>query len=336
MIGFISRVPSSLRIYTPEAERDKIENLPGTQNLELLFNQFSGYLKIGPKKTKKIHYWFVESQGNSTVDPLAFWTNGGPGCSGLLGLFTEQGPFRPNRDKTLSLNEYSWNKVANMVFIESPCGVGFSYSLDTNRDYSNNDAQTAQDNYELIQEFLKRFPEYEKNPLYISSESYGGHYLPTWAKKIVTENDKLKNMSSNSSADNGFPRVLNFKGFAVGNPYTNLYSGTGAMLETFWGRQLIPKSLWDSYYSRWPDGCGVEVLILIALIRVLSMKYVFRVLLTLILTVAQTFTAFTLFIYVLACTYVRMYVSHPTCVAFGLPPFATDLSYTIWASDTHQ
>lgn len=49
---------------------------------------------------------------------------GGPGCSGLLGFFTEQGPFRPNGAMELEFNEYSWNRVANMVFIESPCGVG--------------------------------------------------------------------------------------------------------------------------------------------------------------------------------------------------------------------
>jgi carboxypeptidase C (cathepsin A) len=99
---------------------------------------------------------------------------GGPGCSGLLGFFTEQGPFRPKKDMTLSINEYAWNKVSNMVFIEAPCGVGYSYS-DVEADYHTNDAQTAQDNYDLIQAFFDRFPEYRSNRMYISSESYGGH-----------------------------------------------------------------------------------------------------------------------------------------------------------------
>ena len=99
---------------------------------------------------------------------------GGPGCSGLLGFFTEQGPFRPNKDMTLSINEYAWNKISNMVFIEAPCGVGYSYS-DVEADYHTNDDQTAQDNYDLIQAFFERFPEYRSNRMYISSESYGGH-----------------------------------------------------------------------------------------------------------------------------------------------------------------
>ncbi len=75
---------------------------------------------------------------------------------------------------TLSLNEYAWNKISNMVFIEAPCGVGFSYSDDKD-DYVTGDAQTAADNYAMIQAFFQRFPEYSKNDMYISSESYGGH-----------------------------------------------------------------------------------------------------------------------------------------------------------------
>jgi carboxypeptidase C (cathepsin A) len=43
------------------------------------------------------------------------------------------------------------NKNANFLFIEQPAGVGFSYSDDV-RDYTTGDAQTALDNYALIQQ----------------------------------------------------------------------------------------------------------------------------------------------------------------------------------------
>jgi carboxypeptidase C (cathepsin A) len=102
--------------YTEAALADQVTNLPGAEKLDFKFNQFSGYLNIpgvSGEDTKFMHYWFTESEGSSK-DPVAFWTNGGPGCSGLIGFMTEQGAFRPDKDMSLSLNEFAWNKVANM------------------------------------------------------------------------------------------------------------------------------------------------------------------------------------------------------------------------------
>ena len=225
--------------YTQEALADQVTALPGAENLDITFNQFSGYLTVDG--TKQMHYWFVESINDPANAPVAFWTNGGPGCSGLLGFLTEQGPFRPNKDMTLSFNEYAWNQVANMVFIESPVGVGYSYSTaeDTSDDYQMDDAETAADNYALIQAFMQRFPEYNSNSMYISSESYGGHYMPTLAKEIVDQNAAGQN-----------PK-LNFKGFAVGNPFTETYSGTPAMIDTYWGHQMIAAPV----YKEFTDEC---------------------------------------------------------------------------------
>jgi len=64
-----------------------------------------------------------------------------------------------------------------MLYVEQPAGVGFSYSDDPD-DYTTGDAQAASDNYVLIQQFLERFPERKSNDFYITSESYGGHYIP--------------------------------------------------------------------------------------------------------------------------------------------------------------
>jgi cathepsin A (carboxypeptidase C) len=81
---------------------------------------------------------FVESQRSPSSDPLLIWLTGGPGCSSLGALLTEWGPFRVNPDgATLSINPYAWNREANVLAIESPAGVGFSYS--SNNDVSNND-----------------------------------------------------------------------------------------------------------------------------------------------------------------------------------------------------
>jgi len=221
--------------YGPDALADKIVELPG---LSTPLNQFSGYITLAGTQ-KHIHYWLVEADVPDA--PLVFWTNGGPGCSGLIGFMTEQGPFYPDTDGNLIPNDYAWNKLANMVFLEQPVGVGFSYSDDAD-DYHIGDDQAAQDNLATILGFLELFPEFAKTPLYLTSESYGGHYLPTWSAAIIDYNDGLS----------GSAQRINFQGFAVGNPYTDYYSGTGAEMETYWGKQLLPKPLWDKYVA---NGC---------------------------------------------------------------------------------
>lgn len=230
---------------TPEAEADRVTMLPGGDAIKQSFG-FSGYLAINGSEglSKMQHYWYVPSQDGNPSAPLAFWTNGGPGCSGLLGAFTEQGPFlTKSADGTLTENEYAWNKNVHMVFIEQPCGVGFSYSTasNTKEDYKANDASAALDNFNLIQAFLVRFPNLRENSLYLTSESYGGHYLPTLSKVIVDKNSE------------GASPQLNFKGFAVGNPATTEYSITPAMLDTYWGHQIIPKPLWDKFTDKCSD-----------------------------------------------------------------------------------
>jgi hypothetical protein len=102
---------------------------------------------------------------------------GGPGCSGLYAFAVEHGPFFWTVDGELFANPYSWNLHANILYVETPVGVGFSYS-DVQDDYITGDAQTAIDNYMLIIKFLERFPERQSNDLYVASESYGGHYIP--------------------------------------------------------------------------------------------------------------------------------------------------------------
>lgn len=134
------------------------------------------------------------------------------------------------------MNPYTWNQRTNIVYIESPTGVGFSYSTSAS-DYKSSDDSTAVDNYNLIQQFFDRFPEYSTNSLYLTSESYGGHYIPILAKLIVIEN---KSPSPNK-------RKLNLKGIAIGNPYTDVYSGKPAMIETMWGHQLISWPLYNYY-----------------------------------------------------------------------------------------
>lgn len=107
---------------------------------------FSGYLETG-NLNRSLHYVYVNSaNGDNNTDPVTLWLNGGPGCSSMLGTQTinigfiqEIGPYvLPDgvdykTDDPLVENPYSWNKRSNLLFIESPAGVGYSYNL--NPDY---------------------------------------------------------------------------------------------------------------------------------------------------------------------------------------------------------
>eukprot|EP01102_Stenamoeba_stenopodia_P000791 TRINITY_DN1073_c0_g1_i1.p1 TRINITY_DN1073_c0_g1~~TRINITY_DN1073_c0_g1_i1.p1 ORF type:complete len:491 (-),score=101.97 TRINITY_DN1073_c0_g1_i1:72-1496(-) len=185
---------------------DLITKLPGL-NDAINFTQYAGYHTVNASHGRRLFYWFVESQNDPANDPVVLWLNGGPGCSSLLGFFTEHGPFIPNSDgETLSINPYSWNLVANMIYLESPSGVGFSYS-DTPADYTTGDFQTANDSYTFLLQFFQDFPQFQGNDFWVTGESYGGHYVPELALRIYDGNLA------------GAPKI-NLKGFMVGNGWT--------------------------------------------------------------------------------------------------------------------
>ncbi len=56
----------------------------------------------------------------------------------------------------LTENKYSWHKLSNLLFIESPAGVGYSVNTDPN--YYHNDAKTATDNLNAVLNFFEKFP----------------------------------------------------------------------------------------------------------------------------------------------------------------------------------
>lgn len=167
--------------YTSEAIAGQITNLLGL-TFTPSFNQFSGYLQVS--STRKIHYWYIESLNNPSHDPLVFWANGGPGCSGLLGLGTEMGPFTFNAGGNLTLYPFTWNNIANILYVEQPAGVGFRTFSDPD-DANVGDERAPVDNVELIRRFFDRFPERKGNEFYIASESYRGHYIPHCKSKEI-------------------------------------------------------------------------------------------------------------------------------------------------------
>lgn len=56
---------------------------------------------------------------------------------------------------SLSYNEFSWNQYANVLYLESPLGVGFSQNKE--RRATLNDLETAEINFNAIRDFMIRW-----------------------------------------------------------------------------------------------------------------------------------------------------------------------------------
>ncbi|OWM73093.1 serine carboxypeptidase-like 45 [Punica granatum] len=214
-----------LQIYPTSSE--KITSLPGQPPVS--FQQHSGYITIDEKQHRALFYYFAEAETSPTSKPLVLWLNGGPGCSSVgAGAFCEHGPFKPRGDILLK-NEYSWNKEANMLYLESPAGVGFSYSANTTFYKLINDEITAWDNLVFLENWLKKFPQYKSRDLYIAGESYAGHYVPQLAQLVVQS------------------KKLNLKGIAIGNPLLEFNIDFNSRAVYLWSHGLISDWTYEKF-----------------------------------------------------------------------------------------
>lgn len=205
---------------------DLVTDLPGL-SFDVSFKHYSGYLNA--THGRRLHYWFVESERSPKDDPLVLWLNGGPGCSSLAGFLTEQGPFRvsKNDSKTLILNEYRWNQVASVIFLEAPAGVGFSYR-EGSTDFTTDDDQTALDNLEAMKHFFIKFPQFKDNSFFVTGESYAGIYVPTLSVNILKQAPDI-----------------NLQGFAIGNGYLDQQKLGDSLILFGYFHGLFGRSTWS-------------------------------------------------------------------------------------------
>ncbi|KAK1398068.1 Carboxypeptidase [Heracleum sosnowskyi] len=214
-----------------------IKQLPGL-NVNLPSKHYSGYVPISEINGKKLFYYFVVSERNPSEDPVVLFLEGGYGCSGMAAFVHQHGPVSFEKVKPrgsmpkLHLNEYSWSKVSNIIYLDSPAGAGYSYSGNES-DYSTGDKQTASDTHIFLLEWFKLYPEFLRNPFYIAGESYGGVYTPTLASELV------KGIDANVK-----PKI-NFKGYMVGNGKTNTEIDDNSVMSFAHGMGLISDDLYQ-------------------------------------------------------------------------------------------
>ncbi|KAI1611383.1 carboxypeptidase D [Exophiala viscosa] len=251
----------------------------GICELDPNVKSYSGYADVAPGQ--HIFWWFFETRsGNASEAPLTTWINGGPGSSSMIGLFQEQGPCRIDEDGNVSSNPYAWNNVTNMLFIDEPTEVGFSYStpvaayIDPNSGYmvelpnntcpdyasdwdcgtysyfnesltANSTPAAAPNFWATLQGFMGAFPQYSREGVYFTTESYGGHYGPIFSEYFETQN--AKNISG---AHN-----ISLEGLLIGNgwydpliQYESYYNFSVSPGNTY-GYDPLNQSVKDQWYN---------------------------------------------------------------------------------------
>merc|ERR1719335_1436109 len=168
--------------------------------------QHSGYMTFGEKK-KQYFFWMFESRNNPANDPTVMWLTGGPGCSSMTGLLFENGPCKVSADgESTTVNQYSWNAKANVMWVDQPPGTGFSKGS-----WDHDEDGVAEDMYQFLQVLFKAMPQYNKK-FFVTGESYAGHYIPAVTHRIFKGNSQLAKGDVK----------IDLKGMAIGNGLTDV------------------------------------------------------------------------------------------------------------------
>ncbi|KAF6794192.1 carboxypeptidase y [Colletotrichum sojae] len=180
--------------------------------------------------SKHLFFWLAKSRGNPAKDPVVLWMSGGPGASSVaFGLFQELGPCIIDGVNATKPNPYAWNNNANVIFVDQPSDVGYSYSSKPVTSLE----EAMSDMYGFLTAFMERFPEYASQDFYIVGESYGGTWVPALARKI--HHRQSSPMAKLIRSTSGVEETrINLKGIGMGNA------------------QLSQKLQWPGFY---PTGC---------------------------------------------------------------------------------
>ena len=145
----------------------------------------TGFINVAPNTD--YFYWLIESANEPATDPLVIFLGGGPGASSAFAAVGFNGPWLFNNasdpdDLTLKPNPNSWNKVANMLYVDQPAGVGFS-TVD-GLGYATTSEVIGALYYSFLVDFMKEYPMYRNRELYFTGDSFAGHYAPAIASYI--------------------------------------------------------------------------------------------------------------------------------------------------------
>ncbi|KAF2910658.1 hypothetical protein DAI22_11g117500 [Oryza sativa Japonica Group] len=187
VICIVSGVTADANADAPMT-RTHVASLPGFDGA-LPSRLETGYVTVDEVNGGELFYYLIESEGDLGSDPVLLWLTGGDRCSVLSALFFEIGPMKLVIEPyngglpRLRYHPYSWTKVANILFVDSPMGAGFSFSRDPNG-YDVSEVSSSLQIVKFLYRWFDGHPEYLANPFYVGGDSMAGRFVPFITEKI--------------------------------------------------------------------------------------------------------------------------------------------------------
>ncbi|CAD6897744.1 unnamed protein product [Tilletia laevis] len=181
LLGQAYARPPPTTVSNPKAKFLVNRNVPGIPFA--LNDSYAGYLPVSEKpkdKDREIFFWAFPA--DKPTKNTVLWLQGGPGCSGMEGLFSENGPFILAYNSTKAVkNPYSWTQAANMIYVDQPIGTGLSKG----ETKIHNENGVAHELLGFLENFFDVFDEF-KGDLWLAGESYAGMYTMYLADAIYS------------------------------------------------------------------------------------------------------------------------------------------------------
>ncbi|PVH77468.1 alpha/beta-hydrolase [Cadophora sp. DSE1049] len=172
---------------------------------------------------RHIFYWYHPARNNIEA-PLMVWLQGGPGGSSVVGMLAEHGPCLVSVDgNSTKFNPYSWTTAYNIIYIDQPAGVGYSYvdePINTSS-YPRRSEESALDFLRVLRLLPDAFPELAGMPIHLAGESYAGRYVPEYAAAILEYNSRIRE-----------PDRIPLRSIMVGNGMSNMGEQWPALYDT--------------------------------------------------------------------------------------------------------
>ncbi|KAI1792416.1 alpha/beta-hydrolase [Ganoderma leucocontextum] len=162
----------------------------------MLPRSFAGNIPVNraDHSNNTLFFWGFERQGSNgtltapatenNTEPWIIWLQGGPGSSSMLGLSKESGPIHITSNGSWVANSFSWNTLADTIWIDQPVGTG--YSTSDRQGYITNEDQMGEDFLGFLTNFVSVFPSLATRPLYLMGESYAGTFIPYIVKHLFS------------------------------------------------------------------------------------------------------------------------------------------------------